>query len=345
VPGPRRIPSSIGRATHGGRPITVSILDDYFDTLHTLPCFAKLAPFDVTIWNDHVDEVDVLAERLKDSEVLVLIRERTKIQAPLLARLPKLRLISQRSVYPHIDVDACTQQGVIVSSNLHADTPSYAAAELTWALVLAAQRQIPRQVAALHRGVWQIGVGYTLRGKTLGIYGYGRIGRAVAEYGKAFGMKVLVWGRPASLEKARADGHSVGSSREQFFAECDVLSLHMRLVEATRGIVTAEDLARMKSSALLVNTSRAGLIAPGALVAALRAGRPGMAAVDVYEEEPLTDASHPLLAMDNVVCTPHIGYVTREEYELQFADIFDQIVAWATRTPIHVVNPEALQHP
>ena len=324
------------------RPITVSILDDYFDTLHTLPCFAKLAPFDVTIWNDHVDDVDVLAERLEDAEVLVLIRERTKIQAPLLARLPKLRLISQRSVYPHIDISACTQRGVIVSSDQHGDTPSYAAAELTWALVLAAMRQIPEQVAALKRGTWQTGVGTTLRGKTLGIYGYGRIGKVVAGYGKAFGMDVRVWAREATRARAAADGYDVAPSNEMFFRECDVVSLHMRLVEATRGIVTGADLAHMKPSALLVNTSRAGLIAPGALVEALRAGRPGMAAVDVYEQEPLVDPTHPLLAMPNVVCTPHIGYVTRDEYDLQFSDIFDQIVAYAAGTPINVVNPESL---
>jgi D-3-phosphoglycerate dehydrogenase len=320
----------------------VSILDDYFDTLHTLPCFARLAPFDVTIWNDHVEDVDVLAERLKDSEVLILIRERTKIQAPLLTRLPNLRLISQRSVYPHIDMDACTRQGVIVSSNLHADTPSYAAAELTWALVLAAMRQIPAQVAALRRGAWQIDVGATLRGKTLGIYGYGRIGKVVAGYGQAFGMDVCVWAREAARARAREDGYDVASSKEAFFGECDVISLHMRLVEATRGIVTAADLGRMKPTALLVNTSRAGLIAPGALVEALGAGRPGMAAVDVYEEEPLTDPSHPLLGMPNVVCTPHIGYVTRDEYDLQFSDIFDQVLAYAAGVPIHVVNPESL---
>jgi D-3-phosphoglycerate dehydrogenase / 2-oxoglutarate reductase len=336
----RRIPpSSPGADRHA---ITVSILDDYFDTLHTLPCFAKLTPFDVTIWNDHVEDVDVLAERLKDSEVLVLIRERTKIQAPLLARLPKLRLISQRSVYPHIDIHACTQRGVIVSSDQHADTPSYAAAELTWALVLAAMRQIPEQVAALKRGTWQVGVGSTLRGKTLGIYGYGRIGKVVAGYGKAFGMNVCVWAREAARVRAREDGYGVAQSKEAFFGECDVISLHMRLVEATRGIVTAADLGRMKASALLVNTSRAGLIAPGALVEALRAGRPGMAAVDVYEQEPLTDPGHPLLGMPNVVCTPHIGYVTRDEYDLQFSDIFDQILAYAGGTPINVVNPESL---
>lgn len=333
----------LGRAVLTGRPLRIAILDDYFDTLRTLPCFSKLTHFDVTIWNDHVEDVALLAERLTDVEVLVLIRERTRVGASLLERLPRLELISQRSVYPHIDIAACTERGVIVSSNLHADTPSYAAAELTWALVLGAMRQISLQAAALRRGIWQIGVGHTLRGKTLGIYGYGRIGRVVAEYGKAFGMNVVVWGRPAALERARADGLGVAASKEAFFAECDVLSLHMRLVEATRGIVTAEDLAHMKPSALLVNTSRAGLIGPGALVEALRAGRPGMAAVDVYEEEPLTDGRHPLLVMDNVLCTPHVGYVTRDEYELQFADIFDQIVAWATRTPINVVNAEALR--
>ena len=322
-------------------PITVSILDDYFDTLRTLPCFAKLAPFDVTIWNDHVQDEDVLADRLKNTEVLVLIRERTKIQAPLLVRLPRLRLISQRSVYPHIDIGACTENGVIVSSNLHADTPSYATAELTWALVLAAMRQIPAQVAALRRGAWQMGVGTTLRGKTLGIYGYGRIGKVMAGYGKAFGMNVCVWARETGRARAREDGYDVAPGKDAFFSECDVISLHLRLVDATRGIVTAADLGRMKNTALIVNTSRAGLIAPGALVEALRAGRPGMAAVDVYEEEPLTDPAHPLLGMPNVVCTPHIGYVTREEYDLQFSDIFDQILAYAAGHPINVVNPEA----
>ncbi len=320
----------------------ISILDDTFDTLRTLPCFAKLAPFEVTVWNDHVQDVDVLAERLRDTEVLVLIRERTEIRAPLLERLPKLRLISQRSVYPHIDVEACTRLGVILSSSQHPGSPSYAAAELTWALVLAAARQIPQQVAALKSGTWQTGLGATLRGKTLGIYGYGRIGAAVAGYGKAFGMDVVVWAREASLARARVDGYATAPSKEVFFAECDVLSLHMRLVAETRGIVKAEDLARMKRAALLVNTSRAPLIAPGALVAALRAGRPGSAAVDVYEEEPLADASHPLLAMDNVLCTPHIGYVTTEEYELQFSEIFDQILAYVAGAAINVVNPRVL---
>ena len=322
----------------------ISILDDYHDTLRTLDCFGKLSGHDVTIWNDHLQETDALAGRLKDTEILVLIRERTKIRAPLLERLPKLRLISQRSVYPHIDIDACTRLGIIVSSGQHADTPSYATAELTWALILAAARQIPQQMASLKAGNWQIGVGTTLRGKTLGIYGYGRIGAVVAGYGKAFGMNVLVWARETSLDRARADGWTAAPGKAAFFAQCDVISLHMRLVDATRHIVTAADLARMKPTALIVNTSRAPLIAPGALVDALRAGRPGWAAVDVYEDEPLRDTAHPLLNMSNVVATPHIGYVSREEYELQFTDIFDQIVAYAAGAPTNVVNPDVLRN-
>ncbi len=321
----------------------ISILDDYHDTLRTLDCFKKLSGHDVTIWNDHVQDVDALAARLRDAEALVLIRERTKIQAPLLERLPKLRLISQRSAYPHIDIDACTRLGIVVSSNLHSDTPSYSTAELTWALVLSAMRQVPQQMAALRAGKWQIGVGNTLRGKTLGVFGYGRIGSVVAGYGKAFGMNVIVWARETSLARASADGYAKASSKSALFEESDVLTLHMRLVPQTRGIVTAADLERMKPTALLVNTSRAALIEAGALVNALRAGRPGMAAVDVYDVEPLVDKSHPLLLMDNVVCTPHIGYVTRDEYEIQFGEIFDQIVAFAAGNPIHVVNPESLK--
>ena len=320
----------------------VSILDDYFDTLRTLPCFEKLKSHEVEIWNDHVQDVDRLSERLKDTEILVLIRERTKISAPLLERLNKLKIISQRSVYPHIDIAACTRHNVIVSSSQHAGTPCYADAELTWGLIIAAMRQIPQQTASLKAGRWQIGVGETLRGKTLGIYGYGRIGSVVAGYGKAFGMNVLVWAREASLARARSDGYSTAASKNAFFEECDVISLHMRLVDATRGIVKSADLARMKPASLLVNTSRAPLIEPGALVHALQAGRPGMAAVDVYEVEPLLDTQNPLLAMENVVCTPHIGYVTRDEYELQFAEIFDQITAYCAGKPINVVNPEVL---
>jgi D-3-phosphoglycerate dehydrogenase / 2-oxoglutarate reductase len=321
----------------------ISILDDYHDTVRTLRCFEKLKGHDVTIWNDHIQDVEALAQRLRDTEVLVLIRERTKIRAPLLERLRNLKLISQRSVYPHIDVEACTRLGVIVSSSQHPGTPSYATAELTWGLILAAMRQIPQQMSSLKTGTWQIGVGSTLREKTLGIFGYGRIGSVVAGYGKAFGMNVLIWARETSLARARADGHATAPGKHAFFEQCDVISLHMRLVDATRGIVSAADLARMKPTALLVNTSRAPLIEPGALVNALRAGRLGMAAVDVYEDEPVRDTSHPLLNMPNVVCTPHLGYVSREEYEIQFTDIFDQITAYAAAAPINVVNPDVLQ--
>jgi len=320
----------------------ISILDDYFDTLRALPCFQTLRGHDVQIWNDHVQDVDTLAARLKETEALVLIRERTKIRAPLLDRLPKLRLISQCSVYPHIDIDACTRLGVIVSSSQHAGTPCYAAAELTWGLILAATRQIPQQMEALKAGKWQIGVGDSLRGKTLGIFGYKRIGSVVAGYGKAFGMKVLVWSSEESRARARADGYATAENKRQFFEESDVVSLHLRLVDATRGIVKADDLSRMMSTSLIVNTSRAPLIEPGALVRALQMGRPGMAAVDVFEEEPVTDTHHPLLQMKNVVCTPHIGYVTRDEYELQFSEIFEQIAAYCAGSPTNVVNPEVL---
>ena len=321
----------------------VSILDDYGDTLRTLACFNELKGHDVDVWTDHVQDVDALAERLKDTEALVLLRERTEIRAPLIKRLRNLRLISQRSVYPHIDIAACTEQGVIVSSNLHAGTPCYAAAELTWALVLAAMRRIPQQMATLKAGRWQTDVGWTLRGKTLGIFGYGRIGKVVAVYGRALGMQVVVWSRESSRAQASIDGYDIAENKESFFEQCDVISLHLRLVESTRGVVTVGDLERMKPSSLFVNTSRAGLVEPGALVDALEAGRPGMAAIDVYEHEPFLDATHPLLQMPNVVCTPHIGYVTRDEFEIQFRDVFEQITAYCSGTPIHVVNPEVLE--
>jgi D-3-phosphoglycerate dehydrogenase len=339
---PRRF-GNMHHPVHRELAMKVTILDDWFDTLRTLACFRKLDGHEVTVWNDHVQDEQVLAERLADTEALVLFRERTAIRAPLIERLPGLKLISQRSVFPHIDIDACTRHGIVVSSDQHPGTPSFAAAELSFGLVIAAMRQIPQQMNALRAGRWMIGVGHTLRGKTMGIYGYGRIGRAVAGYAQAFGMQVLVWAREASREAARADGHAVATAKHDFFGACDVVSLHMRLVPATRGIVTAADLAAMKPSALLVNTSRAGLVEPGALVAALRGGRPGMAAVDVYEDEPLTDPNHPLLQMDNVVCTPHIGYVTRDEFETQFADIFDQVNAFAAGRPINVVDPAVLR--
>lgn len=322
--------------------MNITILDDYFDTLRTLPCFRKLDGHAVTVWNDHLQDTDGLVERLRDTEALVLIRERTKIQAPLLDRLPKLRLISQRGVYPHIDVDACTRNGIVVSSNMNPGTPSYATAELTWGLILSAMREIPQQMASLKAGRWQMNIGRSVRGRTLGIHGYGRIGRAVADIGRAFGMDVLIWARPESCERARADGFEVAPDQAAFYGRCDVVSLHMRLVEATRGIVTADDLARMKPDALLVNTSRAPLVAPGALLAALRAGRPGMAAIDVFDTEPLRDPADPLLALPNLICTPHIGYVTRDEYDLQFSDVFGQIVSYAAGEPTHVVNPAVL---
>ena len=322
----------------------VGILDDYHDTVRTLGAFRKLAGHDVRVFNDHVQDTEALAKRLADIEALVLIRERTQIRGPLLERLPKLKLISQRSVYPHIDIAACTRLGIVVSSNMHPGTPSYSTAELTWALILAAARDIPQNVAGLKAGKWQTAIGNTLRGKHLGIYGYGRIGGAVAQVGVAMGLRILVWSREASRQKAQADGYAVAPSKEAFFAECDVLSLHMRLVDATRGIVKRADLERMKPTAIFVNTSRAGLVEEGALVAALKGGRPGKAAVDVYELEPITDGKHPLLAMENVVCTPHLGYVTLDEWELQFADIFEQILAYERGTPINVVNPDALAH-
>ena len=317
--------------------MNVTILDDYHDTVRTLPCFSRLSDHRVTIWNDHVQDEDALAERLAETEVLVRIRERTRIRAPLLDRLPKLKLISQRSVWPHIDIDACTRLGIVVSSER---SPSYATAELTWALILAAMRQIPQQAAALKAGRWQVGVGSMLRGKTLGLYGWGSLSREVANYGRAFGMNVLVWAREASRDRARGEGFAVAEGKVAFFERSDVLSVHLRLVDATRHIVTARDLSRMKPTALLVNTSRASLIESGALVMALRAGRPGLAAVDVFEQEPLINPSDPLLLLPNVLATPHIGYVTHEEYEMQFVGIFEQIVAYAGGAPTNVVNPD-----
>ena len=323
--------------------MNITILDDYQNVVRTLKSFGKLAGQNVTIWNDHTTDTETLAVRLKDTEALVLIRERTPIRAPLIERLPNLRLISQRSVYPHIDVDACTRHGVVVSSDMSPGKPSYSTAELTWGLIIAAMRRIPQEMIAMRAGRWQSTLGLGLRGRTLGIFGYGRIGAVIAGYGKAFGMNVLAWGREASIARAAADGHAVAANQATLFEESDVLTLHLRLIDATAGIVTRADLARMKPDALIVNTSRAGLIEPGALVAALNAGRPGMAAVDVYEEEPLPAGRHPLLEMDNVVCTPHLGYVERDAYEAQFAGIFEQILAYQSGTPIHVVNPEAVK--
>jgi D-3-phosphoglycerate dehydrogenase len=323
--------------------MNITVLDDYQDTVRTLPAFRKVVGHNVTIWNDHTKDIDVLADRLKDTEALALIRERTPIRAPLLDRLDKLRIISQVSVYPHVDVEACTRRGIVLSSNMMPGRPSYATTELAWGLILCSMRRIPQEVAALKAGKWQAGtIGLGLHGKTLGIYGYGKTGGVMAGYGKAFGMNVIVWGRETTLAKAQADGFQVSSNKAAFFEESDVITLHIRLLDDTRGIVTTADLARMKPTALLVNTSRAGLIAPGVLEAALRAGRPGMAAVDVYEHEPVVGGQHPLLAMDNVVSTPHLGYVERSGLDAFFNMMFDQILAYASGQPINVANPEVL---
>jgi D-3-phosphoglycerate dehydrogenase len=319
--------------------VKVHILDDWFDTLRGLPCFAKLAAHDVTVWTVHEPDPSILAGRVQDAEVLVLFRERTAIGAPLLGRLPNLRLISQRSVYPHVDVPACTANGVLLCSNMHSDTPSYAAAEHTLALILASYRQIPSQVASLKAGNWQAGVGRTLRGRTLGLYGHGRIAGAVAGYARAIGMNVQYWGSDEGRERAEAAGETVPASREEFFATSDIVSLHVRLKPETRGIVSADDLASMQPRALLVNTSRSGLIAPGVLEAEIARGRI-FAAVDVFDTEPLTDTDNPLLTHANVIATPHIGYVTEDEFDLQFSDIFDQINAYAAGDPIHMINPQ-----
>lgn len=319
----------------------VHILDDWFDTLRGLPCFARLAGHDVTVWTDHVPDPAELAARVQDADCLVLFRERTRITADLLDRLPNLRLISQRSVYPHIDVDACTRTGVVLCSNMHSGTPSYAAAEMTLALILASYRQIPQQAASLKAGTWQMGVGRTLRGRTLGLYGYGRIAGAVSGYAQALGVNVQWWASEAGRARAAADGAQVAESRAAFFATSDVVSLHVRLKPATRGIITADDLAAMQPRSLLVNTSRAGLIAPGVLEAEIARGRIH-AAVDVFDTEPMVDTANILAMHPNVLATPHIGYVTEDEFDLQFSDIFDQVNAFAQGAPIHVINPEAL---
>jgi D-3-phosphoglycerate dehydrogenase len=320
----------------------VHILDDWFDTLRGLPCFAKLADHEVTVWTDHEADPAKLAARLQGAEALVLFRERTKVGAELVAALPNLKLISQRSVYPHVDVLACTAHGVLLCSNMHSDTPSYAAAEHTLALILASYRQIPQQMASIKAGQWQSGVGRTLRGRTLGLYGYGRIARAVAAYAKAMGLKVQWWGSEAGRARAAAAGETVAVSREAFFKEADIVSLHVRLKPETRGLITAEDLAQMQPRALFVNTARSGLVAPGALEAEIAKGQLH-AAVDVFDHEPLLDRENILLTHPNVLATPHIGFVTEDEIDMQFSDIFDQINAYAAGAPTHMINPEAYQ--
>ncbi|WFU04833.1 D-2-hydroxyacid dehydrogenase family protein (plasmid) [Rhizobium sp. CB3171] len=322
--------------------LRVAILDDYQDVVRTLDCFSKLQGHEVTIWNDAVADVNMLAERLANADVLVLLRERTKVDEALVSRLPNLRLISQNGHVPHIDLAACTRHGVLVSSAL-TQRPSYPTVEFTWGLILSAMRNIPLESAALREGSWQTTVGLGLRGRTLGIYGFGRLGAMVARIGVAFGMDLLIWGRQGSLDRARQEGFPIAASKQVLFEQSDVLSLHLRLNAETASLIDADDLALMKPTALLVNTSRAELIKPGALVAALRNGRPGKAAVDVFEHEPLTDPSDPLLMLPNALCTPHLGYVERDNYEYAYGNAFDQIVAFAQGAPINIHNPDVLK--
>ncbi len=319
----------------------VVILDDYQDIVRRLDAFKKAAGHDVKIFNDTVKGVDALAARLADAEAIGCIRERTPISAALIERLPKLRMISQTGKNaPHIDLEACTRRGIVVSGGGGgaAGTP-----ELTWALILMATRHLPFEINALKAGRWQSTIGHAVRGKTLGIFGYGKIGSDVAKVGRAFGMNVIAWGREGSQERATKDGFELAKSKADLFERADVLSVHLILRDSTRGVVGAEDLARMKPTSLFVNTSRAGLVAPDALVNALRAGRPGYAAVDVYEDEPVLGADHPLLKMANVICTPHLGYVEMGGYESFFNAVFDQINAFAAGAPINVMNPEVLK--
>lgn len=317
----------------------IIIPDDYQNAVPNLACFARLAGHTVTMFNDTVKDIDALAERLYPADALVLIRERTQITEALLARLPNLKLISQTGKgIAHIDAAACSRHHVLICAGTGSPV---APAELTWALIMAAIRHIPQEVAHLRAGGWQTTMGKALRGRTLGIFGYGKIGSRVAGYGRAFGMKVLVWGREGSLARGRADGYTPTPDAATLFAQSDVLSLHLRLTAETRGIVTPAHLALMKPDALFVNTSRAELITPGALEAALRAGRPGLAAVDVFEEEPILGANHPLLNLNNAICTPHLGYVEQDSYELYFGQAFDQVIAFVEGRPINVVNPEA----
>ncbi|MDR5803387.1 D-2-hydroxyacid dehydrogenase family protein [Caballeronia sp. LZ001] len=332
----------------------IAILDDYQDAVRKLDCFHLLDDHEVKVFNNTVRGLGQLASRLSETDALVLIRERTRISSQLLDKCPKLRMISQtgRASGGHIDIDACTERGIAV---LEGTGSPVAPAELTWALIMAAQRRIPQYVANLKQGAWQqsglktsalppnFGLGQVLRGQTLGIWGYGKIGQLVAGYGKAFGMNVLVFGREHSLQAARDDGFAVAESREALFEQSDVLTVHLRMSDETRGIVRTEDLMRMKPTALFVNTSRAELLEENALLNSLHHNRPGMVATDVYESEPILQG-YGLLRMENVICTPHIGYVERESYELYFGAAFRNILAFDAGDKSSVSNPEALQH-
>jgi D-3-phosphoglycerate dehydrogenase len=332
--------------------MNIIILDDYQDAVRKLRCASKLEHLNAKVFTNTVKGIGQLSIRLRDADVLVLIRERTAFPRQLLEKLPKLKLIAQTGrVGPHIDVEACTRLGIAVAEGVGSPVST---AELTWALIMASMRRLPQYIANLKHGAWQqsglktasmppnFGLGMVLRGKTLGIWGYGRIGQMVAGYGRAFGMDVRVWGSEGSRAKAVADGYSAADSCEALFATSDVLSLHLRLVDGTRGIVKLEHLSHMKPTSLLVNTSRAELIEDGALVSALNKGRPGMAAVDVFESEPILQG-HPLLRLENAVCTPHIGYVEQDSYELFFGAAFDNVVNFVNKAPTNIVNPEAFK--
>jgi D-3-phosphoglycerate dehydrogenase len=332
--------------------VNIIILDDYQDAVRKLPCSAKLNHLRAKVFTNTVKGLGQLSIRLRDAEVLVAIRERTHFNRQLLEKLPKLRLIAQTGrVGPHIDVDTCTRLGIAVAEGV--DSP-HAPAELTWALIMAAMRRLPQYIGNLKHGAWQqsglkagsmppnFGLGMQLRGKTLGIWGYGKIGALVAGYGRAFGMNVRIWASDESRLRAQADGLQVFDSREALFEQSDVLSVHLRLSDRNRHIVTHADLGRMKPTALFVNTSRAELVEDTALVNALNKGRPGMAAVDVFESEPILQG-HPLLRLENAVCTPHIGYVEQDSYELYFSAAFDNVVNFVGGTPINIVNPDALK--
>ena len=332
--------------------MNIVILDDYQDAVRKLQCASKLDAYQAKVYTNTVKGIGQLSVRLKDADVVVLIRERTHMPRTLIEKLPKLKLIVQTGkVGDHIDVAACTERGIVVAEG--AGSP-IAPAEMTWALIMTATRRLPQYIAHLKHGAWQqaglksssmpvnFGLGTVLKGKTLGIWSYGKIGKIIAGYGRAFGMRVLVWGREASCEQALADGYELAANKADFFAQSDVLSLHLRLNDATRGIVTFEDLSRMKTTALLVNTSRAELIQPDALVTALNRGRPCMAAVDVLVSEPILQG-HSLLRLENCICTPHIGYVEQESYELYFGAAFDNVVNFIKGTPTNIVNPGALQ--
>jgi D-3-phosphoglycerate dehydrogenase / 2-oxoglutarate reductase len=332
--------------------MNIVILDDYQDAVRKLNCAAKLEPYPAKVFTNTVKGVGQLSIRLRDADVLVLIRERTTINRQLVEKLPRLKLIAQTGrMGSHIDVSACTERGIAVAEGVGSP---YATAELTWALVMASMRRIPQYVANLKHGAWQqaglkaasmppnFGVGMVLRGKTLGVWSYGKIGQLVAGYGRAFGMRVVIWGSEQSRAKAAADGYDVATSKAGFFESADVLSLHLRLGESSTGCVTLEDLSCMKPTALLVNTSRAEIIQPEALLTALNRGRPGMAAVDVFESEPILQG-HALLRLENCICTPHIGYVEHDSYETYFSSAFDNVVNFIKGTPTNIVNPGALQ--